>query len=83
MTEPAFIKLGDLKRMATVAKSHNVTVWVEIDGRRVGVSPPGADTRAPIDIDDGSPENFRSLAEWKAWRDRKRAREAYSKGKEP
>lgn len=39
MTAPALVRSSDLKRMAEVAKSKNVTVWIEIDGRRVGVSP--------------------------------------------
>jgi hypothetical protein len=39
MTTPALVKAADLKRMADVAKSKGVTVWIEINGRRVGVSP--------------------------------------------
>jgi len=39
MTARATIKAADLKRMADVAKLKGVTVWVEINGRRVGVSP--------------------------------------------
>jgi hypothetical protein len=40
MTTPALVKAADLKRMADVANSKGVTVWVEsTDGRRVGVSP--------------------------------------------
>ncbi|MDX3926789.1 MAG: hypothetical protein QHC90_13420 [Shinella sp.] len=39
MTAPALVKSADLKRMADVAKVKGVTVWVEVDGRRVGVSP--------------------------------------------
>ena len=39
MTSPALIKKTDLRRMASIAKSENVAVWIEIDGRRIGVSP--------------------------------------------
>lgn len=39
MTAPALIKASDLKRMAKVAKANNVSVWIEIDGKRIGVSP--------------------------------------------
>jgi len=39
MTAPAIIKAADLKRMAKVAKANNVSVWIEIDGKRIGVSP--------------------------------------------
>jgi hypothetical protein len=40
MTTPALVKSADLKRMASIAKTQGVTVWIEtIDGRRVGVSP--------------------------------------------
>lgn len=39
MTAPALVKSADLKRMADVAKTKGVTVWIEINGRRVGVSP--------------------------------------------
>lgn len=39
MTTPALVKQSELKRMATIAKREKVTVWVEIDGRRFGISP--------------------------------------------
>jgi len=39
MTASALVKQSDLKRMAAIAKSQGVTVWIEIDGKRVGVSP--------------------------------------------
>ena len=39
MTAPAIIKAADLKRMAKVARANNVSVWIEIDGKRIGVSP--------------------------------------------
>jgi len=39
MTASALVKQSDLKRMATIAKEQGVTVWIEIDGKRVGVSP--------------------------------------------
>lgn len=39
MTAPALVKSADLKRMADIAKTKGVTVWIEMNGRRVGVSP--------------------------------------------
>ncbi|GAC1042319.1 hypothetical protein [Rhizobium sp. SG526] len=39
MTASALIKESDLHRMAKVAKRDGVTVWVEIDGKKIGVSP--------------------------------------------
>lgn len=39
MTAPALVKQSDLKRMAVLAKRENVTVWIEVDGKKVGVSP--------------------------------------------
>ncbi|MBT9370313.1 hypothetical protein [Rhizobium sp. CSW-27] len=39
MTKSALVKAADLRRMADVAKTKNVTVWIEIDGRRIGISP--------------------------------------------
>jgi hypothetical protein len=39
MTATALIKEADLRRMAKIAKSDGVTVWVEVNGKRVGVSP--------------------------------------------
>jgi len=46
MTGAALVKASDLKRMADVAKAKGVTVWIEVNGRRVGISP---ETRAPRD----------------------------------
>lgn len=39
MTASALVKQSDLKRMAAIAKSQGVTVWIEVNGKRVGVSP--------------------------------------------
>lgn len=39
MTVKALVKTADLKRMADIAKAKNVTVWIEVDGIRIGVSP--------------------------------------------
>ncbi|MBP1850546.1 hypothetical protein J2Z17_001983 [Rhizobium halophytocola] len=39
--------------MATVAKREGVTVWIEVDGRRIGVSP---DTRPSTDRKDDDSE---------------------------
>lgn len=52
MTTPALVKSADLKRMATIAKRENVTVWVEIDGRRFGVSPDIQSKSKRDDLDD-------------------------------
>ncbi|WP_454745169.1 hypothetical protein [Ciceribacter selenitireducens] len=44
------MKTADLKRMADVAKAKNVTVWIEVDGMRIGVSPemPALKTTKPL-----------------------------------
>ena len=52
MTSPAIVRSADLKRMADVAKSKGVTVWIEIDGRRVGVSPDIQDIHRPAAVDE-------------------------------
>lgn len=52
MTSPAIVRSSDLKRMADVAKSKGVTVWIEIDGRRVGVSPDIQDIHRPAAVDE-------------------------------
>lgn len=54
MTAPALVKSADLKRMADVAKAKGVTVWIEINGRRVGVSPdhPGTPGEKPVEKHD-------------------------------
>ncbi|NTG73236.1 hypothetical protein G6M02_07820 [Agrobacterium rhizogenes] len=39
MTASALIKESDLHRMAKIAKRDGVTVWVEVDGKKIGVSP--------------------------------------------
>lgn len=75
MTARAAIKAADLKRMADIAKSKGVTVWIEVNGQRVGVSPDIQDTSKPATVD-LKPDDFTSLADWQAWRDRERAREA-------
>lgn len=51
MTTPALVKSADLKRMADVAKMKGVTVWIEINGRRVGVSPdiPAIHSAKPVE----------------------------------
>lgn len=76
MTASALVKQSDLKRMAAIAKSQGVTVWIEIDGKRVGVSPDIQDINKQTPID-RKPEDFTSLADWQAWRDQERAREAH------
>lgn len=76
MTTPALVKSADLKRMADIAKAKGVTVWIEAtDGRRIVVSPDIQDIHRPPSID-LKQEDFASLADWQAWRDRERAREA-------
>lgn len=39
MTTPAIVKQSDLKRMAAVAKSEGVTVSIEVDGKKISISP--------------------------------------------
>ncbi len=75
MTTPALIKRADLKRIADIAKQKGVRVEIEINGRIIRVSPNIPEIHNGEAIDP-SPEYFSSLAEWEAWRDRERAREA-------
>lgn len=40
MTRRSIVTQGDLKRMATIAKTEGVTVWIEMpDGTKIVVSP--------------------------------------------
>lgn len=78
MTRPALISQADLMRMAAIAKKTGMRVEVEIDGKIIRVAP-DIQTKAP----DASPEEFTSFAEWQAWRDRERAREASSSARSP
>ncbi|NTH65309.1 hypothetical protein G6L33_15740 [Agrobacterium rhizogenes] len=75
MTRKALVSSAELKRMAQIAKSEGVTVWIEVDGKRIGVSPNIQDVSGQLPIDP-KPEDFTSLAQWQAWRERERAREA-------
>lgn len=70
MTKRTTIKQADLNRLAVVAKRNNITIEVEAEGYTIRLHPNSA---APVDL---KPEDFTSLAEWQAWRDRERAREA-------
>lgn len=72
MTKKSMITQSELQRMARVAKSEGVEVWVEIDGKRYGVSPAGLKP----EMNKAKPGEFETFAEWQAWRDEKRAREA-------
>ncbi len=72
MTKKALISEAELTRMAKVAKSQGVTVWIEIDGKRIGVSP-DIQQLPPAEM---QPEEFTSLEQWLAWRDKERARES-------
>lgn len=63
MTKPARVSQADLMRMAAVAKRTGMTVWVEVEGRKYGVSPPAVDKRSKID--DDIAYGGTSLAEWR------------------
>lgn len=56
MTAPALVRSADLKRMATIAKREGVTVWVEVDGRKFGVSPDIPDNHRPAKVE--LPDDF-------------------------
>lgn len=75
MTASALVKQSDLKRMANIAKSEGVRVEIEVNGKIIRVTPdiPDINRAKPVDM---QPEDFTSLAEWQAWRDQERAREA-------
>jgi hypothetical protein len=59
--------------MAKVAKREGVTVWMEIDGKKVGVSPEISSTQKQTHYE-RQPEGFASLAQWEAWKDLEHAR---------
>lgn len=76
MTKRALIKQAEINRLAVVAKRNNITVEVEADGYTIRLNPRPT---AGISTDqDPEPEEFTSFAEWQAWRERERAREAQS-----
>ncbi len=75
MTRAAIVKEADLHRMARVAKRDGVRVEIEIDGKIIRVSPDIPDNQSQQRVDK-KPEDFTSLADWQAWRDQERAREA-------
>lgn len=50
MTARAKVSQADLKRMATVAKSENVTVEIEVDGRKIRVVPVIPDNNSPAAV---------------------------------
>ncbi|PDT47427.1 hypothetical protein CO661_11825 [Sinorhizobium fredii] len=80
MTKRAPIKQADLNRLAAVAKRNNITIEVEAEGYTIRMHPNSAAPPATVDRE---PEEFTSLAEWQAWRDRQRAREARGKAPAP
>ncbi len=75
MTASALVKQSDLKRMAQIAKSEGVRVEIEVNGKIIRVFPDITDIHRPASVD-LKPEDFTSLADWQAWRDQERAREA-------
>lgn len=75
MTTSALIKESDLHRMAKIAKRDGVRVEIEVDGKIIRVSPDIPNIHR-ADAVDPKPEDFTSWAEWQAWRDQERAREA-------
>lgn len=75
MTRAATIRTADLKRIADAAKATGVRFEVEINGMIVRAIPNIPDIHTPPAVD-LKPEDFTSLADWQAWRDRERVREA-------
>ncbi|MNY73994.1 hypothetical protein D3C86_2129210 [compost metagenome] len=61
--------------MAKIAKRDGVRVEVEVNGKIIRISPDIPEINKPERVD-LQPEDFTSLAEWQAWRDQERAREA-------
>lgn len=77
MSTRAIITTADLRRMAKVAKDFGVTVWVEVEGRKIGISPhlAGDGTDSGLET---APEDFTTLAQYEAWRERMRRQEEAS-----
>ncbi|WP_103452568.1 MULTISPECIES: hypothetical protein [Sinorhizobium] len=77
MTKRASIKQADLNRLAAVAKRNNITVEVEAEGYTIRLNPSPTTPTSGVSSDKNlEPEEFTSFAQWEAWRDRERAREA-------
>lgn len=51
MTTRAAISQADLKRMATVAKAEGVSIEIEINGRKIRVSPDIPTSHKPAQVD--------------------------------
>ena len=65
MTASALIKESDLHRMAKIAKRDGVTVWVEIDGKKIGISPDIPVIHKSDDVDAPLPTGSNALSEWR------------------
>ncbi len=57
MTATATVKKADLRRLAAVAKETGLSAWVEVDGKKFGVSPdiPAINKATKVAL----PEDFR------------------------
>jgi hypothetical protein len=74
MTEPALVKQSVLRRAASVAKQTGQRIEIEVGGIIFRVFPDITNIHRPEAVDP-KPEEFTSLADWQAWRERERARE--------
>ncbi|MBB4103543.1 hypothetical protein [Allorhizobium borbori] len=65
MSAPALIKQADLKRIAAVARSENVTITIEIGGGKFTVSPIIQDIHTSKAVDADITYGGNSLASWR------------------
>ena len=75
MTASALVKQSDLRRAASIAKQTGQRVEIEVGGIIFRVFPDITNIHSPATVDP-KPEDFTTLAEWSAWREQERAREA-------
>lgn len=71
----AAIRQADIERILRAAKAVGAVVQIDLRNLVVTVTP-GSDLASPLQSVDPNPEDFTSLADWQAWRDQERAREA-------
>jgi hypothetical protein len=74
MTRAAF-RQADIERILRAAKAVGAVVQIDLRSLVVTVAL-GSDLTPSLQSVDPKPEDFTSLAEWQAWRDQERAREA-------
>lgn len=71
MTAKALIKQAEWRRMAAISKETGMTTWVEIEGKKYGVSPVIPEIHSQSKVDRDISYGGNSLSEWRARREGK------------